>query len=233
MNPKAEPDGPRFLVWGAGGHGRMVGDLVRALGYRLAGYVDRDAGKLGMIVEPLGAGISYLQDDLLESLKNFRRYPEGVDAFALGIGDNRSREECLQSLAEFEVPALVHPSAFVSVSARLGHGTVVFPHAVVNAGAQIDAAVIVNSGAILEHDCLVGVAAHLSPGAVVCGGVKVGARSWIGAGATVIHGVEVGADAIVGAGSTVLDDVVDGATVVGSPARLTQQSWIEKGRTQL
>jgi sugar O-acyltransferase (sialic acid O-acetyltransferase NeuD family) len=211
----------------------MVGDLVRALGYQLAGYVDRNADRLGTIVEPLGAAISYLEDDLLESLQNSRRYPEGIDAFALGIGDNRSREACLRSLEEFEVPALVHPSAFVSGSARLGYGTVVFPHAVVNTGARIDEAVIVNSGAIVEHDCVVGVAAHLSPGAVICGGVKVGARSWIGAGATVIHGVEVGTDAIVGAGSTVLDDVVDGATVVGSPARLTQQSRIEEGRTQL
>src|SRR5919106_1464447 len=104
-SPKTEPDGPHFLVWGAGGHGRMVGDLVRALGYQLAGYVDRNADRLGTIVEPLGAAISYLEDDLLESLQNSRRYPEGIDAFALGIGDNRSREACLRSLEEFEVPA--------------------------------------------------------------------------------------------------------------------------------
>ena len=35
-----------YLVVGAGGHGRVVADLIRALGHRVAGYVDDDAAKL-------------------------------------------------------------------------------------------------------------------------------------------------------------------------------------------
>ena len=217
----------RFLVWGAGGQGRMVGDLVHAIGGKVAGYADRDSGRLGAIVEPIGAPVSYVQDELMSALEVLGGYPEGIDASALGIGDNRSREECLGRLHRLEVPALVHPSATVSPFARLGRGTVVFPHAVVNAGSRIDEAVIINSGSIIEHDCVVSSAAHISPGAVVCGGVTIGARSWIGAGATIIHGMRVGADVIVGAGSTVLADVSDGATVVGSPARIKPETAVE------
>lgn len=208
-----------FLVWGGGGHGRMVGDLILATGNEVAGYVDRDRSKVGSRIDPTGSSVTYLEEDLLALLEESGRYPDGADASALGIGDNGQRERCIRELEGLAVPALVHPSAHVSPAAKIGRGTVVFPHAVVNAGAEAREAVIVNSGAVIEHDCLLGTAVHVSPGATLCGGVRVGPRSWIGAGSTVIQGVEIGEDVTVGAGSTVLGDVPDGATVVGSPAK--------------
>lgn len=48
-----------FLIWGAGGYGRVGGDLVRYLGHELTGFfVDHDPEKLGSIVEPLGSSCS-------------------------------------------------------------------------------------------------------------------------------------------------------------------------------
>jgi hypothetical protein len=46
----------RLLIWGAGGHGKVVADLVRALGHELAGYVDADAGRLGRRWSPAAGG---------------------------------------------------------------------------------------------------------------------------------------------------------------------------------
>lgn len=211
--------GRAFVVCGAGGHGRMVGDLIEARGEKIVAYADRNPAKLGSWVEDLGVMITHLEPEMIRVIQETGAYPESANAFALGIGDNHARQECLIGLGSFEVPSLVHPSAMVSPSARLGRGCVVFPLAVVNAGARVGAAVIVNSGAIIEHDCELMNAVHVSPGAVLCGGVRVGERTWIGAGATVIHQVRIGNDVVVGAGSTVIEDVMDGITVVGSPAR--------------
>lgn len=197
----------------------MVGDLIQAAGYQVFGFVDGDPVKVGQVVEPLAALVTHHEDELREHLCALGTYPEGVDACALGIGDNRLRQLRLKDLDGFVVPPLAHPSASVSSTAQLGRGCVVFPHAVVNAGAQVNDAVIVNSGAIVEHDCVLESGVHISPGAVLCGGVRVGQRSWVGAGATVIHGVTIGKDSIVGAGSTVIHDVGDSETVIGSPAR--------------
>ncbi|MBX6332487.1 MAG: acetyltransferase, partial [Gemmatimonadaceae bacterium] len=36
----------RVLVWGAGGHGKVVADLIRLTGHHLVGFADRDEGKL-------------------------------------------------------------------------------------------------------------------------------------------------------------------------------------------
>lgn len=197
----------------------MVGDLILATGNEVVGYVDRDRSKVGSRIDPIGLSVTYLEEDLLALLEESGRYPDGVDASALGIGDNAQRERCMRELEGLSVPALVHPSAHVSPTAKIGKGSVVFPRAVVNVGAEVGEAVIVNSGAVIEHDCLLGTAVHVSPGATLCGGVRIGTRSWIGAGSTVIPGIEIGEDVTVGAGSTVLQDVPDGTTVVGSPAK--------------
>lgn len=214
----ASPDRGALLVWGGGGHGKVVADLVRAAGYRLAGYVDRDPARLGARVEPGGGAVVALEEEFLAQAA-LGRCTNGADGVTLALGDNRVRDACLRRIPGLNAPVLVHPSAVVSPSARLGRATVVLPLAAVNAAASLGEAVIVNTAAVVEHDCVLGDAVHVSPGAVLAGGVTVGARSWIGAGASVIQGVRVGTDVVVGAGAVVVRDVPDGVTVAGNPAR--------------
>jgi sugar O-acyltransferase (sialic acid O-acetyltransferase NeuD family) len=210
--------GLNLLIWGGGGHGRVVADLVRATGNRVAGYADQDRTKLGREVEP-GGGRVIIDQRELEACLSETRCPPGVDAVVLAMGNNVARARCLELLQSLAAEALIHPSAVVSPSARIGRGTVVFPSVIVNAGARIGAGVILNTRAVVEHDCLVEDGAHLSPGAVLNGGVHIGKRSWIGAASVVIPNLEIGADAVVGAGAVVIRDVAESSTVVGNPAR--------------
>ena len=57
----ARPVGP-LIVWGAGGHGKVVADLVRAAGGRTLGFVDADPDKLGREVEPGGGRVVMTAD---------------------------------------------------------------------------------------------------------------------------------------------------------------------------
>jgi sugar O-acyltransferase (sialic acid O-acetyltransferase NeuD family) len=207
----------RFLVWGGGGHGKVLADLIRALGHQVCGFVDADPAKHDALVEPGGGRVLVAQDHLLRCA-GAGGYPLEATAVALAIGDNRARSRCLAGLGPLRAPPLVHPSAAVSPSAAVGRGSVVFPGAVLNAAAVLGDAVIVNSRAVVEHDCMVGDGAHVSPGAVLCGDVRVGPRSWVGAGSILIPGVRIGADVVVGAGAVVIRDVPDGSTVIGNPA---------------
>ncbi|HEY0777081.1 MAG TPA: acetyltransferase [Gemmatirosa sp.] len=209
----------RILIWGGGGHGRVVADLARELGHRIVGYVDRDADKVGQVVEPGGGRVVMAEQPFLDGIARGEPYPCDATLVALAIGDNAARLAAVARLNPPTVSTLVHPTAVCSPSARIGPGTVVFACAVVNASATVGTAAIVNTGAIVEHDCVLDDGAHLSPGAVLGGAVRVGYAAWIGAGATVIPGVRVGRNAIVGAGAVVIRDVPDGATVVGNPAR--------------
>lgn len=213
---------PSFLVWGGGGHGRVVADVIRATGAVLAGYADADPAKLGQQAEPGGGRVIALEADLLAALSSGGPLPGGADAVALAIGDQARRLACMRMAGERVTPPLVHPSAVVSATARAGRGTVVMPGAVVNAGAVLGEAVIVNTGAVVEHDCTLEDGSHLSPGAVLSGGVRVEEESWVGAGAVVIPGIRIGRGARVGAGAVIIRDVPAGATVVGNPGRIVR-----------
>ena len=203
----------RLVLLGAGGHARMVADIIVALGHQLAGLADIDPDRVGERFSPTVARILYLEADLPGVLE------EGV-LVVPAIGDNPLRIRSFRRLRDYACDALVHPRAVCSPSCRLDAGTVVAAGVVVNACASIGEASIVNTGAIVEHDCSVGAGVHLAPRATLCGQVRVGDGAFIGGGAIVIPGIEIGAGAIVGAGATVVHDVPAGATVVGVPARI-------------
>lgn len=204
----------KWLIFGAGGHGKVVADLIRAAGMDVAGFVDQSG--VGRVAEPGGAVVVGLQDEFLSGGK-----PSSLPA-TVAIGNNRVRHELIQKLTDlgWELPVLIHPKAVISPSATIGHGSHVMAGAVINAAAQIGEGVIINTNATIEHDVIIHPAVHISPGAVLAGEVEVGQGAWVGAGAVVINGVEIGANAIVGAGAVVIKDVPAGATVVGNPARV-------------
>jgi sugar O-acyltransferase (sialic acid O-acetyltransferase NeuD family) len=213
----------RFLIWGAGGHGKVVADLVRALGHDVVAWADREAGTGQTAAERDPSTVVITEARLLQTLDARSELPCGATLVALGIGDNSARVRCAERAGVSLASALVHPAAAVSPSARLGRGTVVFAGAVVNADAVIGDAVVVNSGAIVEHDCVVETGVHIAPGAVLTGGVAVGRGSLIGARAVVLPGVVVAAGALVGAGAVVARDVAADSVVAGVPARIIGQ----------
>lgn len=201
----------KLLVFGAGGHGKVVADVARSAGWTLAGFVDDAPERDGTAIWGLP----------VTSLERIRREAPELASFALGVGDNGARARCHARLREagLAVVSLVHASAAVAPSARLGEGTVVMANASVNPDARLGAGCIVNTGAVVEHDCELGDYVHLSPNAALGGGVTIGPRAHLGLGAVALPGLHIGADARVGAGAAAIRDVADGVTVAGVPAR--------------
>jgi len=114
---------------------------------------------------------------------------------------------------------IVHSSAWVSPTARLGPGTVVLAGAIVNSGATVGAHAIVNSAAVVEHDVVIGDFTHIAPAAVIGGGATLGKDGFVGLGARIRDHVTIGDGATVALGAAVVDDVATGVTVIGAPAR--------------
>jgi sugar O-acyltransferase (sialic acid O-acetyltransferase NeuD family) len=198
-----------LVVYGAGGHGKVVAMVARAAGFRVVAFVDDAA-----VAAPARA-VPVVRWGAVRA----RGGPP--PAVALAVGDNARREALFRTVRDegFRTPALVHPASAVAEDARVGEGSVLMPGAIVNPDATLGPGVIVNSAAVIEHDCVVGAFVHLSPNSTLGGGVRVGDRTHVGIGASVLPGVTIGADVRVGAGAVVNRDVPDGTTVVGVPAR--------------
>jgi sugar O-acyltransferase (sialic acid O-acetyltransferase NeuD family) len=210
----------RLLVFGAGGHGRVVAELLQDAGHELAGFIDRSADLLVGGDDPR----TIIDEKLFWGEVAGGRLPVDADFVIPAIGDNETRIRVGNALGAFCAPGVVHPRAVVSRTARIEAGTVVLAGACINASARVGRCAIVNTGAIIEHDCVIGDGAHISPGAVLAGGVTVASRAWIGANATLIPGVRIGDRTIVGAGAVVLRDVANDEVVVGNPARSIVQA---------
>jgi UDP-perosamine 4-acetyltransferase len=207
------PISPPLLVIGAGGHAKVVIELVRATGaYEIIGLID-----LNLSGPPI-LGVPILGTD--SDLPRLRR--EGITHAFVGIGNNQRRLHTGYYLRQidFEIINAISPAAIVSASARLGDGIAVMAGAVINAEARIDDFSIINTQASVDHDCWIGEGAHVCPGSTLAGNVRVGSLAFIGAGATVIPGITIGQNATIGAGASVLRDVPDGTSAWGVPARI-------------
>lgn len=205
----------RALVYGAGGHGKVVADILFASDdFEVLGFVDDCPDKKSARL--MGLRVLGDREWLL------RACPPADRVVALGIGDNRCRKALASQLVTCGVQLLVaiHPSAVVSRSAKVDTGAVVMAGAIINPDAHVAAGAIINTGAIVEHDCVIGEFAHVSPNAALGGAARLGALSHLGLGAAVLPGVRVGNGTIVGAGAVVARDLPDYVVAMGVPARV-------------
>lgn len=203
-------DPTAIVVYGGGGHGKALIELLRVLGaYRLVGVVDDGlpAGETILDVPVLGGS------EVLESL--FQQGTRLAVNAVGGIGDVAVRIKVFQRIAQagLACPAVVHPAAFVEASAQLSPGVQIFPHAYVGSDARVGYGSIINTGAIVSHDCVLGDYTNLSPGAILAGAVQVGSGALIGMGATINLEAHIGAGARIGNGATVKSDVPERGVV--------------------
>lgn len=205
-----------FAIYGAGGHGKVIADTLRAanLDFNIAIDDAKDAKLFNIkALKP--------QDFLkINNAKN-------TYSIILAIGDSKIRKELYDKFTQlgFEMPSIIHPSAYISKTATLGKGVVVLANASIGADAKIGDGAIINTGSVVEHDCSIGEFSHIAPGAVLCGGVSVGTQTLIGARSVIIESKSVGDSCLIGAGSVVIDSIENNKKVVGNPAKkeLTQE----------
>jgi sugar O-acyltransferase (sialic acid O-acetyltransferase NeuD family) len=205
----------RIFGYGAGGHGKVVADILACRGEsEFAGFVDDREELWGGRV----MGLAVFGDG--EWLRQEAR--RSRVAVALGVGDGLARRKIVERCAAWgvEIVTAVHPRAMVSLTARLGNGIVVMAGAVINADARVGLGAIVNSGAVVEHDVEICDFAHVAPRAATGGGSRLGPFSHLGMGAVVLERVRVGSHSIVGAGAVVVEDLPDGVVAMGVPARI-------------
>ena len=203
---KASYSPNNILVFGGGGHGKAIIDLLGATTkYQIAGIIDDGIppGAKVMGVPVLG-GKNMIDELFSRGVINAANAVGGISNVQLRISVFD-----LLSKAGFTFPILVHPTAFVEPSATLAEGAQIFPHAYVGSEATIGFGNIINTGAIISHDCALADYVIISPGAILAGKVQIGENTLIGMGVTINLNVSVGKSVRIGNGATIKADIPD------------------------
>lgn len=148
----------KLLIVGAGGQGGFCREIALAMGcFEQIDFIDDN---------------SDLAVGKLSEIESFRS--EYNCAFA-ALGNNRLRSEVTEKLKalDFEIPVLIHPTAYISPSAVIGRGSVIAPKAVINTGAVLEEGCIASIGALIDHDSKIGAFSHINTGAVCMAGSSV------------------------------------------------------------
>lgn len=215
----------RIIIFGTGGTSRDIADTLEDINsagngpeYRCVGFLDDDPSLWGQV--QLGV-------EVLGPLDSAGRFSDCH--FVNGIGSPESTWRKKVIIAGVGVPlqrfeTIVHPSASVSDTARLGAGTVVFQNVTITSRVHIGEHVMILPNAVVSHDAVIGDYTAITGGVCISGGVRVGESCYLGTNSTIIGNVSIGDYSQVGMGSVVLHDVPPNTVVVGNPARFLRHT---------
>ncbi|RMF84416.1 MAG: sugar acetyltransferase [Planctomycetota bacterium] len=217
----------RVVIYGAGGLGRVVRDLlVQQRRAQIVGYLDSDAKLAGGEVDglPIFGGI-----DRVPGLRW-----QGVTHAIVAIGNNAARIRTARQLVArgLRLASAIHPLASIASSAALGSHLIIGARVNICVHSRIEDDVVLMTGVNVDHDNVIESGAFLHTAVRLAGGVRVGRRAVLEIGASVIPGRTIGARARVAAGSIVISDVPEGAVAAGAPARVTNPTESPAGERQ-
>ena len=200
------------VIIGAGGHAKVIADIVVKSGDNVAGFLD-DSKDVGEVIIEKFAVIGRVED--CEKLQQ-----ENKDLFfIIAIGNNYVRKEIFEKY-KLNYYTAIHPTAVIGMGVHVGTGSVIMTNACINSGAKIGNNCIINTGAIIEHDNVIEDNVHVSPNATLCGTVKVGECTHIGAGAVVRNNISITPNCVIGAGGVVIKNIEKNGTYIGVPCKI-------------
>lgn len=207
-----------IVVIGAGDLGRelvwMIEDINKVKPtYVILGFLDMDGRKLGKEFY----GYEVLGTEM--RLEELGRERDACAVIAIQEGSIRRKiHNEHRGFTKWET--VIHPSAVIANSAKVGRGSIFFPQVTVSVDTVLGGFGLYYIHSTVCNDCEVGDYVSVMSGAQVSERVKIREGSYLAAGAAVYPNVVVGRDVRVGVGAIVSKDQTDGSEVAGAGFRL-------------
>lgn len=144
----------RLIIVGAGGYGRVIAEIVEQSGkYSEVFFLDDNSS----------------DSRVIGKCEEYLKYIDTDTEFYVAFGANEFRVKWIDTLLEngASIASVIHKTAYVSPTAKIGVGTAILPNGIVNTNCSIEKGVIINCGSIVDHDCIIGEGVHVCLGAVV------------------------------------------------------------------
>jgi acetyltransferase EpsM len=148
-----------WVIYGGGGHARVIGDAIKLSGDNLIAYFDDNKDLSSKHIIPVFP------------------YHESVEQKAnivIGIGNNEVRRNISKYIVH-EFGTVIHPKAIIATDVVIGEGSIILAGAVVQSGVIIGKHVVVNANVTIDHDAVIGDFCSIYPNSYIGGGAKIGA----------------------------------------------------------
>lgn len=145
-----------LLIIGAGSFSPEVEELASLLGYNDIAFLDDN---------PASAYCS----PVIGTTADIEKLRSKYDTAIVALGNNKIRVKYHEELKRcgYNIPVLVHPTAYISPTAILSPGCIIRAKAVVSRDVKIGEACILNVGALLDHHVEIGRGCHILMGAII------------------------------------------------------------------
>ena len=203
-----------LIIVGAGDFGReLYWHAKKSIGYGISwdlkGYLDDN---------PAVTEGNKLCMPFLGGIRDYMINPD--DVFTCAICNPPVRKKVIHILLEkgAEFISVIHSTALIQETAKLGTGIILCPYTTVNDHAVLGDYVMLNEMTTIGHDANIGNYTCTMGHVDITGFAKVGETSYFGSGARALPHSRIGNNAFVGAGSVVIRRVRDNTKVFGVPA---------------
>ena len=200
-----------LIIFGAGGHSKVLIDLVSLSDNKIIGVVD----------PKLNPGNLFLGISVYSEQELFNQWEIGEIGILNGVGgmpNNTNRPNLTKKLNKmgYIMTSVVHKTAFVSHNSIISDGVQIMAGAILQPNVYVGKDTIINTSVSIDHDCHIGQYCHIAPGSTLSGNVVIGDNCHIGTGTVVVNNVTIGKNSVIGAGSVVYKDIPNNTKLIQS-----------------
>ena len=204
-----------LIIIGAGGCGREVLQWSKDINevshkWNIKGFLDDNINAL----DNLNCSVK-----IIGTINSYQ--PDLDDEFICAVGNGIIRKKLIASIEQkgVQITNVIHPTAIISDSAKLGKGIILYPYSIISDNAKIGNGCIINMHSTIAHDSTIGSYSTISAHCDVTGMCNVGNNVFMGSGSRIVPRTFVGNDVYICAGSVVITKLKDGSKVMGNPGK--------------
>jgi len=208
----------KIIIFGCGGHAKIIVDCIETTKiFKPLGFIDDKNYDI-----PFSKKIKYLG-----SIKNLnkiiKKYNLKTTFGIAAVGSNIIRRKIVEKVKEqnknFQWANIIHPSAVISKSAKIGSGNMILAGSIICAETKIHNHVSINTGTYIDHNNNFLDFSSTGPGVTTGGNVKVGKDSFLGIGTAVRHNITIGDNTVIGGQSFVCKNCQPDSLYYGIPSK--------------
>ncbi len=198
-------------IYGSGGSGREVKDMADMLGrWEQVVFID-DMMECGL----------YRGTKRMPFEDFCRNYGTENTEMVIALGEPEYKIRLYHKVREkgYRFVTIVHPTSWISPTAKLGHGVIVKAKVVISCDVEIGDNVGIEPLVSVGHDCVIRENCQISSGVLIGGRSKIGAGTYIGMNVPIKENTNIGENSIIGMGSVVQREIPNNVIALGNPAR--------------